>query len=418
MLLLTVTALLLVSGTALRLSETQQHIKDTKKSDTFKAVIVHCDNRPLNDKDPSAVKIEDMSFVEMASVVDYAYAQKHGYEFRHYVLPHTILHPTFGRRHSAWAKLLALKQAGNDYPDADLLMVHDSDTAVSNHGPSLPEFMDAFTLTEYNHTRCPTCWHNGMDYGVLFQTVYPVTNKSVISRLKQASGIWLNQGCKGHMILAKPGELAWEVLKKAWNFNEYQETFPWEQAAWDRLAVEQTEGLLMIGGVNAKGHRIDPSNIEIPGFNKHICHFQDDSMAVRSYGDRSARDRVREGLGCGMDWKEKCFDNPAYQEAVSEHDFFHGQRKLLFLNLLRHLRYDDNDILRLYREMRAKVTYFSEDEANALSDRLSKGREMRVRATGGEQSAEAFKSRLRNLFEVADPIPEDSRERECWCDGP
>lgn len=407
-----VTALLLVSGMALRLSRVPENIKRTDESTNFKAVVVHCDNRPLSDKDPSAVTIQDMSFIDMASMVDYAYAKKHGYEFKHYVLPrgtyasHSIYFPEFGLRHSAWLKLLVLKHVGNEHPNADLLLLHDSDTAVSNHGPSLSEFMDSFTLTEYkddegdpNQPPPSTCNYAGDT-----------------SRLKQTSGIWLNQGCKGHAILARPGQQAWEVLKQAWNYPQHHQTFPWEQAAWDYLAAVQTRGLLMVGGMNLTQQQCN-ADIEIPGFNKHMCHFQDDSFAMGAVGDRSARDRIRKYLGCGHDWKNKCLNNTEYQDEVSEHNFLHGQRKLTFLNMLRDLGYDDSAIYRLYREMRAKVAYFTEQDVTAVAAQLYDASAAYAK-TMAEQNADTFNFKFRDLFKVADPIPEGSRERQCWCDGP
>jgi hypothetical protein len=80
MLRVAVTSLFLIGDVvALRLQETSQNWHE---SDEYKprAVIVHCDNRPLNNRSPLEVNIADMTFVELASMVDFAYAQKHGYE--------------------------------------------------------------------------------------------------------------------------------------------------------------------------------------------------------------------------------------------------------------------------------------------------------------------------------------------------
>jgi hypothetical protein len=407
-----VTALLLASGIALRISNAPTNVKRTEESTNFKAVVVHCDNRPFSDKDPRAVTIEDMSFVEMASMVDYAYSKKHGYEFNHYVLPpgsqasHSFYFPDQNAiRHSAWLKLLILKHAGNEHPNADLLLVHDSDTAVSDHGPSLSEFMDAFTLADYkddegdpNQPPPSTCTYHGDT-----------------SRLKQASGIWLNKGCKGHTMLARPGQQAWDILKRAWNYPHNSQEFPWEQAAWDYLA-DKTPGLLMIGGMNLTQQQCSAS-IDIPGFNKHVCHFQDDSFVMGAAGDRSARVRIRKSLGCGNDWKSKCLNNTEYRDQVSEHDLRHGQRKLTFLNMLRDLGYDDNDIYRLYRETRAKVAYFTGEDVTYVAAQLHDANQAYAKIHH-EQNADTFKFKFRNLFKVADPIPEGSWERQCWCDGP
>mmetsp|Transcript_14139 Transcript_14139/g.37967 ORF Transcript_14139/g.37967 Transcript_14139/m.37967 type:complete len:192 (+) Transcript_14139:50-625(+) len=191
MLWVAVTALYLVTAMALRFQAPSQNSHDRERNTKFKAVIVHCDNRPLNSKKPAEVRIEDMLFVELASMVDYAYAQKHGYEFAHYVMPQRVSHARYGERESPWGKLLVLKHLGNTYPDVDLLMIHDSDTAIMDHAPSLPEFMNSFTPSEYDLKH----WDGHSD---LNQQCYPVTDVRTAKHLKEKSGIWLNQGCKGH----------------------------------------------------------------------------------------------------------------------------------------------------------------------------------------------------------------------------
>jgi hypothetical protein len=294
-------------------------------------------------------------------------------------------------------------------------MIHDSDTAIMDHAPNLPEFMNAFTPGEYDFKH----WDGQSD---LTNACRPVTDSRTTSQLKEKSGIWLNQGCKGHFILAKPGQTAWKVLRKAWNFPQNaigNLAFPWEQAAWDHLAAVQTPGLMMIGGVNVTrgpdpAAENCPAGIEIPGFNTHVCHFQDDSMLMSVYGDWSARARIRETLGCGADWRNKCKDNPVYQKSVSDHDIRHGNRKLYFLRLLGDLGYDDKGIHRLYREMRATVKHFKQDEADAVAAQLDD-----PDATSRKVDAQIFDPfRFKVAAKIEDIIPKGSRERYCWCDGP
>lgn len=399
------------------------------KEEKFKALIFHADNRPVNQQDPSQVTIDDMSFVEMAAMVDYRYAEKHGYEFRHFVLPESVSHPTFGKRHIAWAKFLAIKIAGDALPDADILLLHDSDTAVSNHAPSLPEFMDAFTPATFDWESWDEATENQKKerdtQDDLTRSCNPVTmGKNEMSELKEKSSIWLNQGCRGHFVLMKPkNKEAWAILQKAWNFPEkhFQLEFPWEQAAWDHLSIQRTPGLLQLAGVN-RTHGCD--SIQLDHFNQHMCHFQSDTMAMSNSGDEEARDRMRADLGCGEDWENKCTNNTAYRDAVDHHDFSKSYRKLVFLDILRKNGLDDEEIHGLYRKMRASVVELKEDDLKAAAAQLYEAPELHldlakanVYVQSGEDDFKAMLDRLKLARPGEHTIPKDSRARKCWCDN-
>jgi len=402
---------------------------EAEEKEKLKAVIFHADDRPVNPKGPSQVTIDEMSFVELASMVDLAYAEKHGYEFRHYVLPPKgVSHPVFGKRHVAWAKFLALRHAGNEFPNADFLMMHDSDTAVvgnpnkPDHNNSLSEFMDLLMPGEYD----PTHWKTN-DFEDLFQTCRSVQDAHAASQLKHNSPIWLNQGCKGHFVLMKPSEEAWKILAKAWNYPKNQNNFPWEQQAWNYLAAKQTKGLMMIAGMH--GSREDweknckGADLQIHGFNDHVCHFQDDNFLSNTYGDRSARDHLREDLGCGPEWENKCVDNARYEDAITHHNLYKGNRKLFFLDLLRRLGHDDQRIKRLYSEMRARVVELTPDSVETAMDQLYEPPDLHpemARNDEQQQTQAGFTAMVHDLIssKVDHPMEKGSRERRCWCDGP
>lgn len=240
--------------------------------------------------------------------------------------------------------------------------------------------------------------------------------------------------------MVKPGEQAWKILTEAWNFPKFAKTFPYEQAAWDHLASVQTKGLMDIGGVNAgtadtAGVTVldtcDGTETEISAFNAHEHHFLADSVTMATWGIREARERIKQNLGCGAGWEGKCVDNKKYAQQLSDHDFHRGQRKLSFLNILKKLKYDDQEILRLYREMRARVVVLKAEDVQAVAAQLSGSPEDQLSlnklitteglSTGTTEipGNAQTKKKLEEYFpSFADPIPGGDRARTCWCDGP
>ncbi|CAK0864222.1 unnamed protein product [Prorocentrum cordatum] len=139
-------------------------------------------------------------------------------------------------------------------------------------------------------------------------------------------------------------------------------------------------------------------------------------MLMDVYGDWSARTRIRETLGCGADWKNKCKNNSMYEKSVSDHDSRHGNRKIHCLNMLRDLGYDDRGLHKLYREMRATVKHFRQDEADAVAAQLDDPDATLPRFSA--QRVNPFAFRFKAEAKIEDLIPEGSRQRICWCDGP
>jgi len=454
-------------GLRLRLQTHQSASPDVPTpSKAFKAAIFHADDRPLNKKDPSNVTIDEMSFIEMASMVDYLYAEKYGYEFQHLVIPTrkdataqfsttptdanpTVKHPTLGGRHIPWAKVLLLQKMNNAFPKANVVMMHDSDTSMLAFDKSLKEFMDDFTPAVVNRIPNPSDPRKS-------ETCHAVQDKVEISTMKQKSSIWLNNGCRGHFAMMKPGQQATDILKKAWNFNgdngHSNWGFPWEQAAWDSLALDQTKGLMMIATANQEGFpgtTCKGADIELRKFNVHRSHFQSDSRWMQRGGNPDCRDRIRASLGCGKDWQNKCLGytsvntttlqkknfnpTPEIKKALAEHEMYHGFRKLGFLETLRNqVGDDDKEIYRVYREMRSRVVQITVDELDALSKELFTPPEEKPSLS--KKSLEAYDNKnFKNILDglqdseaygkdapkmTRPQIPQDSRERNCWCDGP
>jgi len=435
-------------GLRLRL-QTHQPADVPTPEKAFKAVIFHADDRSPNTKDPSDVTIDEMSFIETASMLDYFYAEKYGYEFRHFVLPNEkgdVKHPTMGDRKVPWAKILLLQKMNKAFPKANVVMMHDSDTSMQAFDKSLKAWMDDFTPAvvsripkeqQVNPKRSETC--------------DAVQDNYEIKTMKQNSSIWLNNGCRGHFALMKPGQQATEILQKAWNFDaengKHNWAFPWEQAAWDTLALDQTKGLMMIAKAKKDLTGCKGADIELRQFNMHRSHFQGDGRWMQKAGNQACRDRIRASLGCGKDWENKCLNyvqepngetvfkrkifKTNYKKELADHEMYHGARKLAFLDVLRsQVGDDDKEILRVYREMRARVVQVTADELDALSKELyvaTEGKPSLSKRSWESYENENFKNILDGLQEssaTGEPpstgpaIAKDSMKRNCWCDGP
>jgi len=84
--------------------------------------------------------------------------------------------------------------------------------------------------------------------------------------------------------------------------------------------------------------------------------------------------------------------------------------------MLRDLGYDDRGIHKLYREMRATVKHFRQDEADAVAAQLDDQDAKLPRWSA--QRVNPFAFRLKAEATKEDLTPEGSRQRYCWCDGP
>jgi len=74
-----------------------------------------------------------------------------------------------------------------------------------------------------------------------------------------------------------------------------------------------------------------------------------------SYKNFAARDRLREDLGCGPDWENKCINNSDYSEAIEHHNFYAGNRKLKYVQALRDIMADTGEMATVYRAVRASM---------------------------------------------------------------
>ena len=88
-----------------------------------KVVVVMADTRDLPTSTPKS--FEEASWEQLAAVVNFKYAQAHGYEFVHYRMGYSANlrannkgareagceHPKYGTRHPSWCKLLGVFQA-------------------------------------------------------------------------------------------------------------------------------------------------------------------------------------------------------------------------------------------------------------------------------------------------------------------
>jgi hypothetical protein len=100
-------------------------------------------------KSPLGSFYKDTAFYTPAATAGYLYAQKHGYEFLYYHFNHTVKHADGhdllwtpqGERDCTWIKVLALKRAIQDRPDATHFVWLDTDAYFPIAHQSVSEFL-------------------------------------------------------------------------------------------------------------------------------------------------------------------------------------------------------------------------------------------------------------------------------------
>ena len=154
---------------AASLSCKQTTVSSAKRKTSFEnVVIVQVDNRklPSHNLKLSDAKVTSwlpegehnirLPYYVMGPALNAWYAKEHGYTYVHYQnkMPKagpaqtgpmsgvwSCHHPQAGAVYICWCKVLAMRQAMHEYPDADMFVFMDTDTYFSNHTETMSQFM-------------------------------------------------------------------------------------------------------------------------------------------------------------------------------------------------------------------------------------------------------------------------------------
>jgi hypothetical protein len=375
------------------------------------------------DKDPSTVQMENLSFIDMAALMNYHYAKHHGYNFVFYQMPigempgaPACKHSSLGNRHPSWCKLVSLVHSQHKYPNAKYRVYLDSDMFVDRDSVEvgIDELLNAALPEVPSASASPTSCYRG-----------DLCRENCSARAQDGDA-WLTvtpEGLQGASVILRGGERGDAILKRVWNIGEgYSTRFPWEQMAWARTynqSFKSDRRILGIGGLDAPWTRHKrPSrcnqygNLHMDKFTRHSCHYEDDLMQLVNSGSLAARDRLRKLFQCnngkpGIPMTDNLlkYNHPMGEEAkfLEHHNLHAGNRYLDYLGNLRKLQLTEQEFRQLYTEAyNSKVTLSPDDmDKLTLEMEVSRTKEMDAAEENAKMSLISGEDTSENVHETA-----------------
>eukprot|EP00658_Telonema_sp_P-2_P084952 TRINITY_DN956_c0_g1_i17.p1 TRINITY_DN956_c0_g1~~TRINITY_DN956_c0_g1_i17.p1 ORF type:complete len:862 (+),score=184.42 TRINITY_DN956_c0_g1_i17:101-2686(+) len=270
------------------------------QSHTRNVVVLMADTRDLPREAPNS--FEDASWQQLVAVCNMKYAQKHGYEFVHYLMGFSgdpgrdtlgndqrgCAHPVHGLRHPSWCKLLSvfetLKQESklpkSDQSQDPLVMYVDSDMVFNKPTVTIEQYLN----------RSPVCNTIPMPNLRLIKEGFPlqgqvhpghkcdaecVEARSNASLLVNVDPNGNFGNCGMQMWRSTDPEKSMELLSEFWNLNDpgHNTGFPWEQYSFNHaLWPEHQDQIRLIEDTDEFSN---PMFTQPAGFLKHVVGFQD-----------------------------------------------------------------------------------------------------------------------------------------------
>jgi hypothetical protein len=363
------------SLSASQTEEVSSPLKESSESSEASSIVMS-DSREVLTKHPSVIKDpSELSFMDMAALINYRYAKQHGYDFTIYQME-GCSHSSLGPRHPSWCKLVSLVHTQHLHPNNKYRVFLDSDMFVDGqqHNISIDELLNA-ALPEMPSEIQGTCGH-----GYLCE--------ANCSKLVHEGDAWLqteggntNPGLLGAFVILRGGERGDAVLKRVWNIGkDYNKRFPWEQVAWKRTydqSLHSDRRIVGIGGLDApwtgyaKPKRCNQfGNLRLAGFTRHSCHFDDDVLLMGNIGSRDARERLRKLFECEKGGKSPHaieLHNEEEEKLIEHHNMYAGNRHIEYLSKFQSLNLTENEFRQLYAEAYKSKVKLSQDDMNRLT---------------------------------------------------
>eukprot|EP00656_Telonema_subtile_P015350 TRINITY_DN1801_c0_g1_i6.p1 TRINITY_DN1801_c0_g1~~TRINITY_DN1801_c0_g1_i6.p1 ORF type:complete len:536 (-),score=101.02 TRINITY_DN1801_c0_g1_i6:301-1908(-) len=261
------------NGSPLEQSGSSSPQTNTMKADKRKVVVVMADTRDLPTSTPKS--FEEASWEQLAAVVNFKYAQAHGYEFVHYRMGYSgdshgdqvgCKHPKYGARHPSWCKLLGIFEAlelesklllSSDIEDP-LVMYVDSDMVFNKPEVALEDYL----------ARSPVMRTIPMPNPNLVEEGFPLQGKKqpggrcdAVCAAERANATMLvnmdpNGGfgnCGMQIYRSRDPQRSMALLSSFWNLNDpsHNTGFPWEQYSFNHwLWPEHTDQIKLIEDTN------------------------------------------------------------------------------------------------------------------------------------------------------------------------